>query len=274
MVSDQIRVGGLSVRGQPHELVFAGVDPEPRVGREGGVEEPQRVRESQLVRQRDPVRVSDAVAGRGPFSDTVQCQNRGVLKRRGEERTGGVRLVVLGEGDALAIGAPESAPDLPGQVQLLREPLRHCVHERPEAARRVGQVGLEQALELQERLVVEPHIVEVRRLDARLGETAGDGVGREPGIVLRAREALLLRRRDDTAIDEECRRRVVIERGDAEDGDHVVGDTVRSVPPEWPVRNDGGIRPAMHPGWRCCSSREYCPMCSVVARPRCLASPA
>ena len=220
MVSDQICVGGLSVRGQPHELVFAGVDPEPRVVGEGGVEEPQRVRKSQLVCQLDPIRVPDSVAGRGPLSDAVQCQDRGVLEGRGEERAGGVRLVVLGEGDALAIGAPEPATDLPGQVELLFEPLRHRVHERPEAARRVGQVGLEQPLELQERLVVEPHVVEVRRIDARLGETAGDGVGREPGVVLRAGEAFLLRRRDDTAIDEECRRRVVIKRGDAQDGGH------------------------------------------------------
>ena len=68
------------------------------------------------VRQLDPIRVPDSVAGSGPLSDAVQCQDRGVLKGRGEERTGGVRLVVLGEGDALAIGAPEPATDLPGQV--------------------------------------------------------------------------------------------------------------------------------------------------------------
>ena len=95
------------------------------------------------------------------------------------------------------------------------------MHERPEAAGRVGQVGLQQPLEFQERLVVEPDVVEVRRLDPRLGETEGDSVGREPGVVLRAGEAFLLRRCFDTAIDEDGRRRVVIERGDTQDGGHV-----------------------------------------------------
>ena len=71
---------------------------------------------SQLVCQRDPISMPDAVTGRGPLSDAVQRQDRSVLERRGEERAGGVRLVVLGERDALAIAAPEPATDLPGQV--------------------------------------------------------------------------------------------------------------------------------------------------------------
>ena len=44
MVSDQICVNGRPVRGQSHQLVLAGVDPEPRVVGEGGIEQPQRVR--------------------------------------------------------------------------------------------------------------------------------------------------------------------------------------------------------------------------------------
>ena len=97
---------------------------------------------------------------------------------------------MLGKRDALAIGAAEPATDFPGQVQLLLEPLRHRVDERPKAARRVGQVGLEQPLELQQRLVVEPDVVEVRRVDARLGETVDNGVGRKPCVVLRPGETL------------------------------------------------------------------------------------
>ena len=85
-------------------------------------------------------------------------------------------------------------------------------------ARRRGGVGLEQPLELDERLLVEADEVELGRRDARLRvrqyATACDGKRR---VVLLAREALLLRRRDDAAVLDQAGGRVVVVGGDAED---------------------------------------------------------
>ena len=85
----------------------------------------------------------------------------------GKERAGRVRLVVLGEDVSACCSAVEASPDLARQVQLLLQPdgMRH--EERPEAARRERQIGLEQALELQQRLVVEPDVVELGRRRCR-----------------------------------------------------------------------------------------------------------
>ena len=49
MVADTVDVDRPPVGGQSHQLVFAGVDSEPRVVGEGGVEQSQRVRKPQLV---------------------------------------------------------------------------------------------------------------------------------------------------------------------------------------------------------------------------------
>ena len=95
--------------------------------------------------------------------------------------------------------------------QLLLDPDRQGVPERREATRREGEVGLEQALELQERLVVEGDVIDVLGRDSGRLEAIARGVDREAGIVLLAREAFLLRRCDDLSIHHQRRRRVVIE---------------------------------------------------------------
>ena len=105
--------------------------------------------------------------------------------------------------------------------QLLLEPERHRHPERAEAARREGQIGFEQALEFQERLVVERNLIDLVETDAGLFEAVVNGAMRESRVVLLAREALFLGGRNDLAIAHERRGAVVVERGDAE-RDHAV----------------------------------------------------
>jgi hypothetical protein len=119
------------------------------------------VREAQLVGERDPVALAGAEGRRRPFADAVQGEDRRALERRGEEGARGVGLVVLGEDEPAAEPAAQAAAQLPRQVELGLEPERHRPAERGEAPRRVGEVGLEQALELQDRLVVEADVVEL-----------------------------------------------------------------------------------------------------------------
>ena len=103
VLEDQVGVLRLAVGGQAHELVFAGVDLEAGVVGEGRVEQAERVREPELVRQLDPVAPADAEAGGRPLADAVEREDRRLLERRREERAGGVRLVVLGEDEALGV---------------------------------------------------------------------------------------------------------------------------------------------------------------------------
>lgn len=101
--------------------------------------------------------------------------------------------------------------------QLFLEPQRHCRSKAAEPARSEGEIGLDQPLELEERLFVEDDAVELRGRDARFAQAISDCVGREAGVVLAPREALLLRGRDDPAVLDKAGGAVVIPGRYAED---------------------------------------------------------
>ena len=105
-------------------------------------------------------------------------------------------------------------------MQLLTKPQGHGLEKRTKSSRRVGQVGLENSLELQEGLVVETDVVELVRLQPCLLQAVADGVDRKAVVVLDAREALLLGGGHDLAIDDQSGSRVVVEGRDTEDGGH------------------------------------------------------
>ena len=86
--------------------------------------------------------------------------------------------------------------------------------------RRAGEVGLEQALELEEGLVVEDHRVEVGKRETRGLEAPARRHGGEVGIVATAREAFFLRGRDHVSVDDQGRRSVVIICGNTENSSH------------------------------------------------------
>ncbi len=90
-------------RGQAHQLVLAGVDPEAAEVGEGRIEQPQRCgkRISCVSVMRLPRPYAEA--GRGPFADAVEREDGRLLEGRREERAGGVRFVMLGEDVPLAI---------------------------------------------------------------------------------------------------------------------------------------------------------------------------
>src|SRR4051794_5167957 len=88
----------------------------------------------------------------------------------------------------------------PRQVELLFQPRRHALQVRGKTSRRKGQVGLQQPLELHQRLIVEGHVIDALKGDARLSEAVSHRLMREAMIVLAAAEALLLRGGDDLSI--------------------------------------------------------------------------
>ena len=76
-----------------------------------------------------------------------------------------------------------------------------------EAARREGQIGFEQPLEFEERLVVEDDVIDGAELDLGLVQAILQWRARESRIVLLAGEALFLRRGDDPAVARRAPRR-------------------------------------------------------------------
>ena len=213
---DRLHVLGLAVGRQTHHLVLARVHLEARVVRERGVQQPERIGPVQLFEQGDIVAASYAHGGGGPLPNAVHGENRGLFEGRRKKRTCRMRLVVLGVPDFPLVSS-QCPADVPLHKELLLHPQRTGHAERSEALRGDTQVGFENALELEQRLVVEADVREVGGLDARRRETMGDGLTGKRGVSLLATEALFLRRGHDLAVGQQARRTVVIERGDAQD---------------------------------------------------------
>ena len=86
-----------------------------------------------------------------------------------------------------------------------------------EARRRKGQVSLQQPLELEERLVVENHVVYVLEAHSARRQAIRHGVRGKARVVLFPREALLLGGGDDLSIPQQGGGAVVVEGGNAQD---------------------------------------------------------
>src|SRR6266852_5552979 len=72
--------------------------------------------------------------------------------------------------------------------QLLPEPQRNGLGERGESARSESQVGLQEALELEERLVIEDDMVHLSEAASALSKAILDRMAREARVVLLPRE--------------------------------------------------------------------------------------
>jgi hypothetical protein len=167
----------------------------------------------ELLEDLDVVAAARPERSGGPLPDSVHGQKRGLLERRGEERAGRVGLVMLAV-DYLSVVA-QLLPELAVGIELLLDPERTGHEERAEAPRGGGEVGLQNPLELEQRLVVEPHELQLAWLDARRAQTILHRARGERRVALLAGEPLLLRRGEDLPVAEQAGGAVVIEGGDA-----------------------------------------------------------
>jgi hypothetical protein len=101
-------------------------------------------------------------------------------------------------------------------VQLLLHPQRARHHERAEPLRHHAQIRLEDALELEQRLVVEADVVQILRLDARRLQAVLHRARREIRISLLPGEPLLRAGSDDLAVLHQGGGAVVVVSGDPE----------------------------------------------------------
>ena len=101
-------------------------------------------------------------------------------------------------------------------MELLLQPKRETHQEQLEARRRIGNVSLEKALELEQRLVVEHDQVELAARDLRLCEAILDRVLGETIVVLLSGKPFFLGRRDDVAVTNQGGSTIVIVSRDSE----------------------------------------------------------
>src|SRR3989339_416376 len=115
-----------------------------------------------LIRYADAVPVSPAQSRGGPLADTVHSQYRGVLERREEKRTGGVREMMPAEKHLIVFYA-QNFLYLPPEMEFFLKPERHGLPEDPGGAGNGIDRRGKYALELQYRLVVKNYVVKVPR---------------------------------------------------------------------------------------------------------------
>ena len=220
MVINRLHVHRFPVGRQPHELVFARVDFEAREIGERRIEQPERVGEAHLLEDGEFVVRAVADGAGGPLADTVDGEDGGALEGGGIERAGGVRLVVLREVDVLRhvdARLVERGLHLQGDPQFLPHPEGNGHHEGGEALGGDAEVGLENAGELGDGLVVERDGVEPVGFHVAFGEAVLHRVDGEIGIVFLPGEALFLGGGHDVAVADEGGRGVVVVRADPED---------------------------------------------------------
>ena len=105
--------------------------------------------------------LTDSYGGGVPFAYPVHGKNGRVLKRAGKECAGRVSFMVAGEEQASSEFQSEFPADNSRQVKLRFKPKWHGFEKRPETPRSVGQVGLEQSVKFEQRLVVKDHVFDV-----------------------------------------------------------------------------------------------------------------
>jgi hypothetical protein len=213
---DAVDVLRLPVGRHAHELVLALVHLEAAVGGERRVQEADRMGEPHLLHDADAVALPDAHGPGGPLAGAVDGEDRRVVVRRGEVARRRVRHVVVGEDDLLRVD-PELLLQQVLHPQLLREPGVHRLAEDGPRSRERRERGGEDALELDDRLLVEDDQVEVVRGDAGALQAELDRELREARIVLHPAEALFFRGREDDAVLHDRRRRVVVVEAEPED---------------------------------------------------------
>ena len=210
----------LAIGRKPHHLVLAGIHLEAGIVGERRIEQAKRMGKVDLLQHVQLMAMANGQGGGGPFAHPVHGQDGGLMEGGGEEGTRRMTLVVLGEQQLLR---PVEVRQMLFEFrveqrllkQLLFQPNGHGHGERAVAARRKAQIGLKQALKLQEGLVVECDVIDCVKRDACLTQTVINRPVRKAGIMLFAREAFFLSGGHDFAVADQRCRAVVVEGGDA-----------------------------------------------------------
>ena len=115
-----VGVAGAAVGGQPHDLVLVIVDPETQVGRHGAVEQPEGMREMDLLDKAERASLPSSDRRGSPLSDPVHGQDCSLFERGEEVGRSGMGEMMLPEDDPPV--KSQIAPHELGKLLLLGEP--------------------------------------------------------------------------------------------------------------------------------------------------------
>src|SRR5437016_3402830 len=153
-------------------------------------------------------------ARRRPFTYTVCRHKRRIVERTGEEGARGVTLMMADEHDGSRRWKRQLVADEMGNSQLLLEPKRNGRLESAKAPGCERDVRLEEAVEFQERLVIERNIIKIARCESSFRQTIGDCMFWKGVIMFDAGESFFLRGGNDVAVDDQRCGAIVVERRD------------------------------------------------------------
>ena len=139
------------------------------------------MREMQFLEYLQPVAIAGRDRGGRPLADAVHRQHGGFGERRRKKGRRGVALVMLAEQQPappveIRIEGGEAIAQQAFLEQLLLQPDRYRHVEGAEAARREGDIGFDQALEFEKRLVVKGNVIDRAEADAGMVETVAHGI--------------------------------------------------------------------------------------------------
>ena len=217
-----LRVARLSIGRQPHQLVFARIHLEARVMGERRIQQAQGVGKADLPQGPQFPALAQPGGGGGPFPHAIQTEDDRAPKRAGIEggrRMGQMMLVEQQGRNALRRNAGDGCDFLAQsglEQQFLLKPHRQRRHERAQAPRREGKIGFQQALEFEQRLVVEDDPIDVLHSKAALLQAEIHRAGGKGSVVLLAREPLLLGGSAQASVRNQSRGAVVIIGRDAQ----------------------------------------------------------
>src|SRR5436309_3252357 len=144
------------------------------------------MRKMQFPLNLDPIISADSKAGRGPFPNTIDSKKSCFLVRRGKKRRGGVGFMMFGKNYFSLV------------IQLLFNQLLHPdlffypdgnrLQEGADARRRIGEIGMEQTVELEKRFFVKSNVIHFAHGHVAFTEAVFNGAFWEARIVLFASE--------------------------------------------------------------------------------------
>ena len=198
VVEDFFDVFWFAIRRETHHFVLARIDFEAGETRERRIKQTERMRKFDFFDYFERVVAAKRKTRRRPLAHAVDREHRGILKRRRIKSRHRVRLMVLGEQHFAR--EVEKLLNLLFGLQFAAEPQRTGGSKRLATARRIGHGGFDDAVEFEQRLVVEHDMVELRGGDAGFGEAVISGVTRQARVVFLARKSFFLGRGDNFAV--------------------------------------------------------------------------
>ena len=217
VLAHQVGKARFAIGGKTHEFVLTRINLESAIRGESAVEQSERMGKADFGAQLDPVAPPDSPAGCRPLPHPIHRENGCLLERAGKKGARRMRLVVAAKINRSGVVAAQTLVDFSRQVQLGLQPLRHGPKKGEEPAGGNGEVSLEQALELQQWLLVENHRIQITVRDSAGFEAIANRAFRKPLIVLLPRKSFLLSCGHNLPVAHQRGRAVVVEGGNTED---------------------------------------------------------